>query len=100
MSHQHPVTIIMVEDDEGHARLIEKNIRRAGVCNEIRHFTSGTAALDQPAEPRVVVDVEDAPRIRWGESAHGASGIWITDRNRPSWRMACENDSYSTGFVM
>ena len=25
-----PVTIIMVEDDEGHARLIEKNIRRAG----------------------------------------------------------------------
>ncbi len=28
------VTIIMVEDDEGHARLIEKNIRRAGVHNE------------------------------------------------------------------
>ena len=25
------VTIVMVEDDEGHARLIEKNIRRAGV---------------------------------------------------------------------
>lgn len=24
-----PVTIVMVEDDEGHARLIEKNIRRA-----------------------------------------------------------------------
>ena len=30
-----PVTIVMVEDDEGHARLIEKNIRRAGVNNEI-----------------------------------------------------------------
>ena len=40
------VTIVMVEDDEGHARLIEKNIRRAGVCNEIRCFTSGTAALE------------------------------------------------------
>ena len=25
------VTIVMIEDDEGHARLIEKNIRRAGV---------------------------------------------------------------------
>lgn len=35
----------MVEDDEGHALLIEKNIRRAGVNNEIIPFTSGTAAL-------------------------------------------------------
>src|ERR687885_643746 len=36
----------MVEDDEGHARLIEKNIRRAGVCNEIRTFASGTTAIE------------------------------------------------------
>ncbi|PSJ20168.1 hypothetical protein CVH10_19015, partial [Halomonas sp. ND22Bw] len=36
----------MIEDDEGHARLIEKNIRRAGIMNEIRHFTDGTSALD------------------------------------------------------
>ena len=41
-----PVTIIMIEDDEGHARLIERNIRRSGVNNEIMPFTSGTAALD------------------------------------------------------
>jgi Response regulator containing CheY-like receiver, AAA-type ATPase, and DNA-binding domains len=40
-----PVTIVMVEDDEGHARLIEKNIRRAGVNNEIVPFTDGTSAL-------------------------------------------------------
>ncbi|KQS91085.1 MULTISPECIES: response regulator [unclassified Rhizobium] len=40
-----PVVIIMVEDDEGHARLIEKNIRRAGVTNEIVPFVTGTAAL-------------------------------------------------------
>ena len=46
MPNQQPVTIIMVEDDEGHARLIEKNIRRAGVCNEIRTFASGTGALE------------------------------------------------------
>src|SRR6266404_4769573 len=41
-----PVTIIMIEDDEGHARLIERNIRRSGVNNEIIPFTNGTAALD------------------------------------------------------
>ena len=41
-----PVTIIMIEDDEGHARLIEKNIRRAGVANEIIPFVNGTSALE------------------------------------------------------
>ncbi|MET0170447.1 MAG: response regulator [Aliihoeflea sp.] len=35
----------MVEDDEGHARLIEKNIRRAGVNNQIIPFQDGTSAL-------------------------------------------------------
>src|ERR1700752_4493473 len=41
-----PVTIIMVEDDEGHARLIERNIRRSGVNNEIVPFTDGTSAVN------------------------------------------------------
>jgi CheY-like chemotaxis protein len=39
------VTIIMIEDDEGHARLIERNIRRAGILNAIRHFSDGASAL-------------------------------------------------------
>lgn len=46
MNDQRPVNIIMVEDDEGHARLIEKNIRRAGINNGICHFTDGGKALD------------------------------------------------------
>ncbi|RFC69238.1 MULTISPECIES: response regulator [Mesorhizobium] len=40
------VTIVMIEDDEGHARLIEKNIRRAGVSNDIIPFSNGTDALN------------------------------------------------------
>lgn len=36
----------MIEDDEGHARLIEKNIRRAGVNNEIIPFANGTDGLN------------------------------------------------------
>jgi CheY-like chemotaxis protein len=40
-----PVTIVMIEDDEGHARLIEKNIRRAAINNEIRHFADGGSAM-------------------------------------------------------
>ena len=41
-----PVSILLVEDDPGHARLIEKNVRRAGVANEIIHKVDGTSALD------------------------------------------------------
>lgn len=40
-----PVKIVMIEDDEGHARLIERNIRRSGVNNEIIPFTNGTDAI-------------------------------------------------------
>lgn len=36
----------MIEDDEGHARLIEKNIRRAGVNNEIIPFANSTDGLN------------------------------------------------------
>ena len=39
------VEIVMIEDDEGHARLIEKNIRRAGVTNAITPFSNGTDAV-------------------------------------------------------
>ena len=46
-----PVTIVMIEDDEGHARLIEKNIRRAGVNNEIVLFVDGSSALDYMLGP-------------------------------------------------
>ncbi len=46
MNDHKTVGIVMIEDDEGHARLIEKNIRRAGILNDIRHFTDGTTALD------------------------------------------------------
>jgi CheY-like chemotaxis protein len=41
-----PVSIMMIEDDEGHARLIEKYIRRAGVESDICGFRDGASALD------------------------------------------------------
>ena len=41
-----PVVVVMIEDDKGHARLIERNVRRAGINNEIMAFTNGADALD------------------------------------------------------
>lgn len=40
-----PITIILVEDDDGHARLVEKNLRRAGVCNPITRCADGASAV-------------------------------------------------------
>lgn len=38
--------IVMIEDDEGHARLIERHLRRAGIDDEIVPFTTGAPALE------------------------------------------------------
>jgi CheY-like chemotaxis protein len=46
MSKIDEVTILLVEDDPGHARLIEKNLRRANVTNKIDHVTDGQQAVD------------------------------------------------------
>ena len=40
------VTILLVEDDPGHARLIEKNLRRANITNQIVTIGDGQEALD------------------------------------------------------
>lgn len=39
------LTIVLVEDDDGHARLVEKNLRRAGVSNPITRCADGESAV-------------------------------------------------------
>ncbi|HEY8381424.1 MAG TPA: response regulator [Microvirga sp.] len=51
MSRTNAVTIIMIEDDPGHARLIEKNIRRACVPNDILAFADGGSAIAHLTSP-------------------------------------------------
>jgi CheY-like chemotaxis protein len=67
-----PVTIVMVEDDEGHARLIEKNIRRAGVNNEIVPFADGTSALNY------IMGADGS-----GEASSGRPMLILLDLNLP-----------------
>lgn len=58
------VTIVMIEDDEGHARLIEKNVRRAGIHNEIVPFTHGNPAIDYLLGPqRSGLSRNDGPHL-------------------------------------
>ena len=42
----HPLVILMAEDDPGHASLVRRNLRRAGVVNEVVRVEDGQEALD------------------------------------------------------
>jgi CheY-like chemotaxis protein len=46
MPHRQEVTILLVEDDPGHARLIEKNLRRSNITNDIVIINDGQQAVD------------------------------------------------------
>ena len=46
MPERRPVTILLVEDDDGHARLLEKNLRRGGVVNHLARVADGQEAVD------------------------------------------------------
>ncbi len=39
-------SIVLVEDDPGHASLIRRNLKRVGVQNPIEHLASGKDAMD------------------------------------------------------
>lgn len=77
-----PVTIIMIEDDEGHARLIERNIRRSGVNNEIIPFANGTDAVNHLFGPDKtgIVHKDDALLILLDLNLPDMTGIDILRR--------------------
>ena len=70
MNDTRHVTIVMVEDDEGHARLIERNIRRAGIMNDIKHFADGGTALAYLQDDQ-------------GGPAHNGPALVLLDLNLP-----------------
>jgi CheY-like chemotaxis protein len=45
MSHE-PVVILLAEDDDGHAQLVQRNLKRAGFTNEVQRVEDGQVALD------------------------------------------------------
>jgi len=46
MLNGEPVTILLVEDDMGHAEIVMRNLEDCRVANRIVHVTDGQAALD------------------------------------------------------
>ena len=46
MDKRKSVTVLLVEDDPGHAALIKKNLKRAGINNPFVHLKDGQEAVD------------------------------------------------------
>jgi CheY-like chemotaxis protein len=46
MNNSAAVTILLAEDDPGHATLIQRNLKRSGFVNSIVHVNDGQEALD------------------------------------------------------
>ena len=70
-----PIKILLVEDDDGHARLIERNLRKVNLTNPIERVCDGLEALEylhnegrftdrhRHAPPRLVLLDINMPRM-------------------------------------
>lgn len=96
-------TILLVEDDEGHATLLERNLKRAGISDEICRAVDGQEAIDyisrggrfstrNPGNPRVVLLDINMPRrdgvevlryIKQDESARTIPVVIVTTTDDP-----------------
>lgn len=72
MPDRTPATILLIEDDPGHARLIERNLRRAQIDNEIILFADGQQALEYLCTDRAAAG-----------AAQGVPRLIILDLNLP-----------------
>ncbi len=63
MPSMNEITILLVEDNPGHARLVEKNLRRAKIANPIVKLDDGQCALDYLFGEQGYVNTEHHPPV-------------------------------------
>jgi CheY-like chemotaxis protein len=66
------ISVLLAEDDEGHATLVRRNLRRAGLESELVHLRDGQELLDYLHQ-----------RAPWGGRPAHESVVMILDLNMP-----------------
>ncbi len=76
--------ILLVEDDPGHARLIQKNLRRSGIVNEIVLIDNGQSAIHYLESNPCEQGMDEGLLIILDLNLPGLSGLevleWIKSR--------------------
>jgi CheY-like chemotaxis protein len=62
MHPQEQIKILLVEDDDGHARLIERNLRKVSLINPIERVPDGQEAMDYLTNQGRYADRRQYPR--------------------------------------
>jgi CheY-like chemotaxis protein len=57
------VQILLIEDDDGHAILVERNLRRAGITNGFTRLSDGAEALDYFFGPQAAEQNRDLTNL-------------------------------------
>ncbi len=97
-----PFSVVLIEDDEGHANLIQRNLQRAGVHNPIVRLSDGAQALNyflgtgkaaRMADLSVIVLDLNLPdidgfeilrRLKADESTHHIPVVVLTTTDHPA----------------
>jgi len=61
MPRPEQIKILLVEDDDGHARLIERNLRKVSLINPVERVRDGQEALDYLRNEGRFADVDKYP---------------------------------------
>src|SRR5438067_653800 len=83
-----PLVILLAEDDDGHAVLVQRNLRRGGVANEVVRVADGQAALDYARSEgahagRARNGVEALRRLKADEATKRIPVIMLTTTDDP-----------------
>jgi CheY-like chemotaxis protein len=58
-----PFQILLAEDDDGHASLVERNLKRSGIVNELLRAHDGQEVLDYVRRRKLVNGPRDIPLL-------------------------------------
>ncbi len=75
-----PFTLVMIEDDDGHALLIQKNLQRSGIGNVLVHLKTGSEAIDYFFAQQNLTNLHEKTLVLLDLNLPGVDGYEILKR--------------------